>query len=38
MDNLGMFFALSGAVLAALMAGIGSAIAVGMAVKLLQEL
>lgn len=31
MDNLGMFFALSGAVLAALMAGIGSAIAVGMA-------
>ncbi|HHT65130.1 MAG: V-type ATP synthase subunit K [Caldicoprobacterales bacterium] len=31
MGDLGMFFALSGAVLAALMAGIGSAIAVGMA-------
>jgi V/A-type H+-transporting ATPase subunit K len=31
MDNLGMLFALLGAVLAALMAGIGSAIAVGMA-------
>lgn len=30
MENLGMLFALSGAVLAALMAGIGSAIAVGM--------
>jgi V/A-type H+-transporting ATPase subunit K len=31
MDNLGMFFALFGAVLAALLAGIGSAVAVGMA-------
>ncbi|HHY83194.1 MAG TPA: V-type ATP synthase subunit K [Clostridiales bacterium] len=31
MDNLGLIFALSGAVLAALLAGIGSAIGVGMA-------
>jgi len=31
MDNLGVIFALSGAVLAALMSGIGSAIGVGMA-------
>lgn len=31
MDNLGLFFALLGAVLAALMAGIGSSIGVGMA-------
>ena len=31
MDDLGMLFALLGALLAALMAGIGSAIAVGMA-------
>jgi V/A-type H+-transporting ATPase subunit K len=31
MENLGVFFALSGAVLAALLAGIGSAIGVGMA-------